>query len=113
MHIKRDPTLNKYRLKGEEIVNTSHHSYLGVQIQDDGKWSKLVETVPKGKIEPLDLYADNLVGARNHTLYTAMVRHHMEYAYRAWNPPLKNDINKLENIQRKASRFVKKKKKMQ
>ena len=65
MHIKRDPTLNKYRLKGEEIVNTPRHSYMGVQMQDDGKWSKLVETVPKGQIEPLDLYADILVSARN------------------------------------------------
>ena len=45
------------------------------------------------------------------TLYTAMVRPHLEYASGAWNPHLKKDINKLENIQRKASRFVKKKKK--
>ena len=43
------------------------------------------------------------------TLYTAMVRPHLEYASGAWNPRLKKDINKLENIQRKASRFVKKK----
>ncbi len=49
MHSKRDPTLSKYRLKGEEIVKTSHHSYLGVEIQDDGKWSKHVENYQKGK----------------------------------------------------------------
>ena len=36
-----------------------------------------------------------------------MVRPHLEYASGAWNPHLKKDINKLENIQRKASRFVK------
>ena len=41
------------------------------------------------------------------TLYTAMVRPHLEYASGAWNPHLKKDINRLENIQRKASRFVK------
>ena len=41
------------------------------------------------------------------TLYTAMVRPHLAYASGAWNPHLKKDINKLENIQRKASRFVK------
>ena len=65
MHSKRDPTLNKYRLKDEEIVKTPHHSYLGVEIQDDGKWSKhVVKTVPKKQIELLDLYVDILVGAR-------------------------------------------------
>ena len=37
----------------------------------------------------------------------AMVRPHLEYASGAWNPNLKKDINKLENIQRKASRFEK------
>ena len=36
-----------------------------------------------------------------------MVIPHLEYASGAWNPHLKKDINKLENIQRKASRFVK------
>ena len=41
------------------------------------------------------------------TLYTAMVRPHLEYASGAGNPNLKKDINRLENIQRKASRFLK------
>ena len=41
------------------------------------------------------------------TLYTAMVRPHLEYASGAWNPHLKKDINKLDNIQRNASRFGK------
>ena len=36
-----------YRLKGEEIVTTSHHSYMGVEIQGDGKWSKHVENCTK------------------------------------------------------------------
>ena len=48
MHSKRDPTLlNKYRLKGEEIVKTSHHSYLGIKVQDDGKRSRHVENCTK------------------------------------------------------------------
>ena len=66
MHSKRDPRLNKYRLKGEEIVKTSHHSYLGIELQDDGKWSKHVENcTKKANLEPLDLYDEMLIGARN------------------------------------------------
>ena len=40
MHGKRDSTLTKYRLKGEAIANTSHPSYLGIELYDDGKWSR-------------------------------------------------------------------------
>ena len=38
MRSKRDPTLNKCRLKDEEIVKRSHHSDLGIELQNDGKW---------------------------------------------------------------------------
>ena len=110
MHSKRDPTLSKYRLKGEEIVKTSHHSYLGVEIQDDSKWSKHVENCTKKANRALGFIRRNFgrcPESIKETLYTAMVRPHLEYASGAWNPHLKKDINKLENIQRKASRFVK------
>ena len=71
----------------------------------------MLKTVPKGQIEPLDLYVEMLVGARN-----PLKRHYTQpwldltwnmHLHGAWNPHLKKDINKLENIQMKASRFVK------
>ena len=40
------------------------------------------------------------------TLYTTMVRPHLEYAPGARNPYFKNDINKLFYIQRKVSKFI-------
>ena len=90
MHSKRGPTLNKYRLKGEDIVKTSHHSYLG--IQDDGKWSKHVENCTKNTNRALEFIRQN-VGrcpeSIKETLYTAMVRPRLEYASGAWNPHLK------------------------
>ena len=110
MHSKRDPTLKNYRLKREEIVKTSHHSYLGIEIQDDGKWSKHVENCTKKANRALGFIRQTFgrcPESIKETLYTAMVRPHLEYASGAWNPHLKKDINKLENIQRKASRFVK------
>ena len=107
-------TLNRYRLNGEEIVKISHHSYVGVELQDDGKWTKHIENCTKKANRALGFIRRN-VGrcpeSINETLYTAMVRHHLEYTSGAWNPHLKKDINRLENIQRKASRFVKRKKK--
>ncbi len=38
--------------------------------------------------------------------YFILVRPHLEYASGAWDPYQKNDIYKIEMVQRKAARFV-------
>ena len=110
MHSARGPALNTYRLNGEDIVNTSHHSYLGIELQDDGKWTKHVDNCTKKANRALGFIRRNFgrcPESIKDTLYTAMVRPHLEYASGAWNPHLKKDINILENNQRKDSRFLK------
>ena len=68
----------------------------------------MLKTVPTRQIEPTFIRRNvcRFPESIKETLYKAIVRHHLEYASGAWNPHLKNVINKL----RKASRFVKKKK---
>ena len=62
----------------------------------------MLKTVPKRQIEPLDLYVDILVGAR-----TPLNRHCTQPCLDiTWHMHLGHGT-KLENIQRKASRFVK------
>ena len=39
--------------------------------------------------------------------YCAVVRPHLEYASCAWDPYLKKDINQLEGVKRRATRFIK------
>ena len=80
-------------------------------MQDDGKWSKHVENCTKRQIEPRHfLYVDILVGARN----PLKIHYTQPWLDLTWNMHMENgtliskmDINKLENIQRKASRCVK------
>ena len=38
-------------------------------------------------------------------LYTSYIRPHLEYACQAWNPYLKKDINRIEKIQRRATKM--------
>ena len=38
-------------------------------------------------------------------LYVSLVRPHLEYAVQVWNPHLQGDIDKIERVQRKATRI--------
>ena len=39
--------------------------------------------------------------------YASLVRPHLEYAVPVWNPSLKNDIDKQENVQHRTTRLEK------
>ena len=69
---------------------------MGIQLQDDGKWSKHVENGSKKENRALGCIRRNFgrcPESIKDKLYTAVVRPHLEYASGAWNPHLKKDIN--------------------
>ena len=39
-------------------------------------------------------------------LYNAIVTPHLEYCIQAWNPHLRKDVDMLEKIQRRATKFI-------
>ena len=97
---------------GIDLETRSHNPYLGMEIQDDVKWTKPIDhSIAKANWN-LGFLRRNLnkcPEAVNEQVYCALVCPHLEYAAAAWDPYLKKDICRLEAIQKRAARFVKKK----
>jgi len=40
------------------------------------------------------------------TLYKSLVRSHLEYAYSGWYPKRKTDVDKMERVQKRATKLI-------
>ena len=82
---------------------------LGLMVSSDLKWSTQVEKATKSakaiiaQIRNSFRYLDEELVR---LLYVSLVRPHLEFAVPVWNPYLKKDIEKLEEIQHRATRLV-------
>ena len=105
-------SLNKsfqYNMDGRQVKNAPYVKDLGVIVSKNLKFSQqCIEAAKK---------ANKILGFinRNFTykskdiilpLYKSMVRPHLEHAVQFWDPHLNKDINKLEQIQKRATKLI-------
>ena len=108
------PSLRKkiqgsYKLYGHTLEQVPSNPYLGVQIQEDLKWKEHINNVTKKASFTLGFLRRNLQHCPREcrkTAYIALVQSIMEYGAIIWDPYNKNDINKLENLQRRGAHFI-------
>ena len=92
------------------LETRSHNPYLGVEFQDDLKWTKHINQATTKANRNLGFLRRNLYKCPEKVkeqAYCALVRPHLEYASAAWDPYLQKDKTQLEAVQRRAARFVK------
>ena len=103
---KRKPIRFTYKLNDDSLDQVEAFKYLGVIIDKKLSWSEHVNHV-KGKV--LNLLRRSLHGcsktAKART-YTALVRPHLETCSPVWSPHQKQLKQSLENVQKRASRWV-------
>ena len=99
----------QYQLCETILGSVSHEKYLGVELSKDMSWSPHIRNITAKAHQKLGFLRRNLRGSPiecKRLAYIAIVRSGLEYASSIWDPHLLKDINALEKVQRKASRWA-------
>lgn len=102
---------NKFEYKmSNKILNTAKNAKdLGVTISQDLKFSQQCNKAASKANRMLGFINRNFTFKSKEIilpLYTSLVRPHLEYAVQFWAPHLQKDINKLESVQRRATKLI-------
>ena len=102
----RSPLPTTYTLHGETLEAVASARYLGVDIANDLSWKTHVSRITNNANKSLGFLRRNLK-TKNTSLrenaYKAIVRPQLEYASPVWDPHTKDDIQKIESVQRRAA----------
>ena len=82
---------------------------LGVIVDNKLKFGEQCDSVVSKANATLEMIKRNIV-SRNHNiitkLYKTLVRPKLEYCIQAWRPYLRKDVDKLERVQRRATKLI-------
>ena len=98
-----------YQLHGHRLEIVDSRKYLGITLTSNLSWDKHVDNVAAKGNRTLGFIRRNLKDCTRtvkETSYIAIVRPTIEYAATVWDPTSQSKIKALENIQRRAARFV-------
>lgn len=113
MHVSRklpqNQTPPRYTLHNQVLQNVTSTKYLGVTLQNNGKWDEHINNIIAKANSTLGFVRRNLKTRQQQVkdlAYKALVRPHLEYSSTVWDPSCQKDINNIEAVQRRAARFV-------
>ncbi|XP_072025130.1 uncharacterized protein [Amphiura filiformis] len=107
--LKKKPSLHQYYIKGADLQRVKQHVYLGVTISDDLSWTTHCQKTVSKASRTLGMLRRTLSACSKEVkagAYLSLVRPQLEYSGEAWNPYTQCDINRVEQVQRQAARFV-------
>jgi len=102
------PTIT-YTLGTEKLSVVESYPYLGVTVSSDLWWHHHINTISNKATRTLNFIRRNIYGCSPEAkflAYTSLVRPHLEYASAVWDPYTARHSNKLDKVQRRAARFV-------
>ena len=112
MHISRKKLSShtRYTLDGQPLKQVAHISDLGITVSSDLSWSKHIEITAAKANKTLGLIKricrDIHDPSTRRFLYCSLVRPKLEYASNVWSPNTIKYRSIIENVQRRATKFI-------
>ena len=109
MHIGHNNMKSNHNMSNQQLPTTDQQRDLGIIITKYLKWQKQTEKSCKTDKRVLEFIARNFRYKNKELippLYKSLVRSHLEHAVQFWSPHLRRDIDKMEKIQRRATKMI-------
>ena len=111
MSFTRSPTpiLHNYTLHNQTLERVHTHKYLGVHLSSDMNYNTHINNIHHTANRTLGFLRRNLHNCNSdikHLAYKSLVLPTLEYCAAVWDPYTQNNINRLEQINTRAARFI-------
>ena len=98
-----------YKLHDYPLAKVEQSKYLGITLQSNRKWNKHLNSITNKANQSLGFLKRNLKIKSSYVkyhAYKALVIPKLEYASAVWDPHTRTQINQIEKVQRRATRYV-------